>query len=196
VNGAPPTFLADGVDTAWSPNGDRIAIAENVPSTSQLKILDVGSGEEKLLLEVPQDRTVAGIHPEWSPTSELIAFTIEELTSDGQYRISVAYLFDLSKPVPRRMFPVTEVYARDLSWFPDGKWLVVMARTSPGGDVYLAPSEGECIKLLLPEEINGSYVDVSPDGDRLVIVSGGVAFLVDLRAATAEGVVRYPLSCP
>lgn len=83
---------------------------------------------------MPQDRTVAGIHPEWSPTSELIAFTIEELTSDGQYRISVAYLFDLRRPEPRRMFPVTEVYARDLSWFPDGKWLVVMARTSPRGE--------------------------------------------------------------
>ncbi len=196
VNGAPPTFLADGVDTAWSPNGDRIAIAENVPSTSQLKILDVGSGEETLLLEVPQDRTVAGIHPEWSPTSELIAFTVDELTSDGQYSISVAYLFDLSRPVPRRMFPVTEVYARDLSWVPDGKWLVVMARTSTGGGVYLAPSEGECIRRLLPDEFAGSYVDVSSEGDRLVLNRGGTAFLVDLRAAAAEGVIQYPLSCP
>lgn len=158
--------------------------------------MDVGSGEETLLLEVPQDRTVAGIHPEWSPTSELIAFTIEELTSDGQYRISVAYLFDLRRPEPRRMFPVTEVYARDLSWFPDGKWLVVMARTSPRGGVYLAPSEGGCIRRLLPDEFAGSYVDVSSDGDRLVLNRGGTAFLVDLRAAAAEGVIQYPLSCP
>jgi len=196
VNGAPPTFLADGVDTAWSPNGDRIAIAKNVPSKSQLKVLEVGSGEEMLLLETPQDQTVVGIHPEWSPTSELIAFTVEELTSDGQYRISVAYLFDLSRPEPRRMFPGIEVYAEDLSWFPDGKWLVVMARTSTGGGVYLAPSEGECIRRLLPDEITGSYVDVSPKGDRLVLIRGGAAFLVDLRAAAAEGVVQYPLSCP
>lgn len=145
---------------------------------------------------MPQDRTVAGIHPEWSPTSELIAFTIEELTSDGQYRISVAYLFDLRRPEPRRMFPVTEVYARDLSWFPDGKWLVVMARTSPRGGVYLAPSEGECIRRLLPDEFAGSYVDVSSEGDRLVLNRGGTAFLVDLRAAAAEGVIQYPLSCP
>ncbi len=83
----------------------------------------------------------------------------------------------------------------DVSWFPDGKWLVVIARADWEG-TYLASAGGDCMRPFLPRDVGGSYVDVSPEGDRLVIIRGGDAFLVDLRAAAAQGEIQYPLSCP
>ena len=198
VNGQPPVFLAEGLEASWSPGGDRIAIADETLLVGRLKILDLASHEETVVVELPYDgRVFPRMHPAWSPTSDDIAYTVEELTPDGEYRISSGYLLDLSELVPRRMSVVgTEIrMVTDLSWWPDGEWLIMTARADVEG-VYLASSDGGCTRLLLPQDIGGLYVDASPEGDRLVLVSGGAAFLVDLQRAAEEGVVQFPFSCP
>lgn len=195
VSGKPPTFLADGTDSAWSPDGNMIAIGDNLSLESQLKVLDVRNGEERILLNVPKDRTMGGIHPEWSPTSDVIAFTVEEHISNKQARINLAYLLDLNGLEPKRLF-TEQKWVDDVSWFPEGNWLVLMIRSSERGGVYFAPAEGSCFKRLLPGGITGSYVDVSPDGDQLIVNRFGTPYIVNLREAAMEGNITFPLSCP
>jgi Tol biopolymer transport system component len=197
LSGDTPTFLTNGIEASWSPKGDILAIQESLSDDILLiKLLNINTGSENILVEMRDERGSSGIHIEWSPDSELIAFTSDIRASDGSSLIAVPYLIDPDLPEPLLLFPDLSLELWDLAWFPDGEWMALIDRSEGNYQLQLTSIEEECFIPLWPEaRTSWMDVDVSPDGTKLV-VSNGDAYIIDLEAMSAEGLIDFPLRCP
>jgi Tol biopolymer transport system component len=197
LSGDTPTLLTSGIEASWSPKGDILAIQESTTNDILLiKLLNINTGSERILVEMRDERGSSGIHIEWSPDSELIAFTSDIRASDGSSLIAVPYLIDPDLPESLLLFPDLSLELWDLAWFPDGEWMALIDRSEGNYQLQLASIEEECFIPLWPEaRTSWMDVDVSPDGTKLV-VSNLDAYIIDLEAMAAEGLIEFPLRCP
>lgn len=196
INGDPPSFVTQGIGASYSPDGNRLAILVPTINTLQIKLRDMNTGSESVLTEIHDDGNSLGLHIEWSPNGDLLAFTSETIGANGSPIREALYLLDPEHPEPHRVFSDIPLEIVDFAWFPDGEWMALSIQNETNRGLYLASLEEECLIPLLPREsYSWSYIDVSPDGTQLVI-SDGDAYIVDLEAAAAEGVIEFPLRCP
>ncbi len=195
-DGGTPTFVARASQPSFSPSGDRL-VATAGTTTWQLKLVELATGEETVLVEHPYDRSSVGriYELQWSPVSDTLVFTVQELTSDGLYGIRVPYLLDLADPHPRPLLPREHLSVHGLSWLPDGEALLGLV--GPGqGDLRLISVDGTCILRILPDSIGAWGLDVAPEGDRLAILAYGGVYVIDLQQAAEDQGLPYPLGCP
>lgn len=196
LNGDPPRYLTEGVGSSWSPDGYQLAILEPMFDTLQIKLLDMNSGLERVLISMPDEEHSLGIQIEWSPNGEILAFTAKSLGVDGTNLNETLFIITPDHPEQQRLFPTLQLEVRDIAWFPDGEWMALIIHSEGNDQLQLASLEEECFVPLWPES-NTAWrdVDVSPDGTQL-IASNGDAYIIDLEAMAAEGLIEFPLRCP
>lgn len=157
MNGAEPAFT-------WSPGGTQIAYFD--PQASQLKTIDVDTGEALTAHPVQ----VIGA-PDWSPDGSRIAFSGEEEV-DGFAR-SGLYVYDLQSKSAKQI--QTGLAGADVSppqWSPDGNWLLIGQRTLPGSpakQLFLIRADGLDFEPVV-EDLTATHSAYgwSPDGKRIV----------------------------
>lgn len=67
------TPIVQGISPAWSPDGTEIAFTEGVFGNRRLKLLNLRTNKQKMLL--PKDTTAWQDHPAWSPDGDQIIFS-------------------------------------------------------------------------------------------------------------------------
>ncbi len=97
---------------AWSPDGGRIAFASNLDGDMGIYLLDLATGQTRMLVNTPAYET----QPAWSPDGRWIAFTRKESAADGGDLWLVAPNGSL-----RQLTATGD--AGEPAWSPDGRWL-------------------------------------------------------------------------
>ncbi|MEJ2305237.1 MAG: hypothetical protein P8Y14_27260 [Anaerolineales bacterium] len=188
-------LLTKGTSLSWSPSGDRMAIMDTHAYSSAVKILNLRDREERVIREFQHEGSITFLDLDWSPTEDTLAISVPGENSEG-YRWDRLYLLRVDGS---RFDPILEDSAWRLYnpiWLPNGKWLTLIAYSSEGGIVAVAPFTGECIFSWLPEITKVDRIDISQDGKKLLIVSWGRLFLVDLEKAVGSHLLPDQLQCP
>jgi Tol biopolymer transport system component len=129
---------------SWSPDSRKIAFASRRTGNEDLFILDLASGRQNQLTSNPLPDT----HPAWSPGGDQIAYT-RAVTGTLEETTEIAIL-DLRPPAnPRSLAsPPQGVSYRTPDWSPDGRWLVFVAESPNGTEIYRIPARGgELVKV-------------------------------------------------
>jgi Tol biopolymer transport system component len=163
-------------DPAWSPGGDRLALAGDSPSRIAVAESD-GSGLTELPRGDAQDD-----QPAWSPDGEELVFRrsgaggadlwIMDADGTNQHQLTSGPEGD-SEPV----------------WSVDG--LIAFTR---GGSIWVVEPDGTGLRQLVPDR--GRQPDWSPDGDRLAFVRGSKIFVADGFGTVLRRVTRRTATRP
>lgn len=195
ANTAPQNiWIADGPDHARqltfseagvfnfdaSPDGARIAYADYNPETdgTDLKLIDSGGGEPRLLLACPDADCTT---PTWSPDGTRIAY--ERITHNTELNLGSSptrvWLLSLSESgggtvtSDRPLFSDTQIISSGPVWSPDGSRIAVY--DSQAGGILITALASEDL-LFIPTR-QGSVGAFSPDGAWMVypdlILAGG-----------------------
>jgi Tol biopolymer transport system component len=162
-----PTFSPDGTQVAFSWDGEK-AIEGTTPNRSiWLKL--IGSSEMRRLTTASADDWA----PSWSPDGTRIAFVRQTGTDSG-----TIYAISPLGGTERKLTGLPASLSQ-LSWTPDGRWLVagrapLTGETRPeSGGLHLVPSEGGAPRAITAP--NPPAFDfhpaLSPDGHRLAYAS-------------------------
>jgi Tol biopolymer transport system component len=159
-----------GYNPAWSPDGKEIVFAtEGVvdplgrPTTSQIWIINVASGEKRLLYKGD------AVQPQWSPHGSRIAFW--SVTGQGGQRDIWTISTGGGQPIQLTTSPAVDW---DPVWSPDGKY--IFFSTDRGGSMNLCrvPVDeqsgtplGEPEPVTTPSRWSG-FIGISQDGKHLL----------------------------
>jgi len=192
-------FPGDEQSPSLSPDGNQVVFSwtGEQQNNEDIYVMPIGSGTPvRLTSDSAVDRT-----PAWSPNGTQIAFA--RIESVNQVAIYLA-----TPPVPNSerklatVLPIVDNFVyTDVSWFPDGRRLVIAARESDGqtnGIVAIGVDSGESQSVVRSPVSAGRYryPRVSPTGDALAYALCTANFtcdtyVVDLDAnRTAKGQAR------
>lgn len=175
--------LAEDLDPAWAPQGNRIVFARNgarqrYPDLWVMKA--DGSGQTRLTSGPAADR-----HPAWSPDGEWIAF-VRSFPPQGTSQILIV------SPDGSRLRKLTDtgpgVLNASPSWSPDGL-RIAFASNRDGGfpEIYTMTREGAGLRRLTVDDRIDASPAWSPDGTSIAFerYGGGDA---DLWVMDADGI--------
>jgi TolB protein len=143
---------------SFSPDGSRIAFESNrlgdpIP---QIYVMDSNGGEADLISPYAYGRGGYYTSPDWSPTSDRIAF--HGRIRRGRYQILVADVADRG----RRVIQLTaEGNNEDPSWAPDGRHIVFVGEREWGFGIFVVDAVTGRLRLLVGG-IRGSVPEWSP----------------------------------
>jgi len=100
--------------------------------------------------------------PSQSPDGKRLAFSA----------LSRLYVMDLPDGKPRRLTDATLGEFAPI-WSPDGKWVAYVTWSPEGGHIWKAPVDGGAPQQLSRRAAYYSQLAWTPDGERIVVVSGG-----------------------
>jgi len=160
-------FTPDGKEVVTTMNGKLFRIdvgsgkAINIPFTAKVS-QDVGPRVyfESRVEEGPvRARLIRW--PSQSPDGKRVVFSA----------LSKLYVMDLADRKPRRL---TESSLGEFSpiWSPDGKWIAYVTWDTDGGHIWKVPASGGGPQQLTRQPAYYSQLSWSPDGERIVAVSG------------------------
>jgi len=145
---------------AFSPDGGRLAFVRNYRGSSNLWVIDLGSGEKAELTRF--DDLTQIYTPAWSPDGRSIAFSIFK---DGSRDIGV---IDADGGNLRYLLS-TEADERDPCWTPDGKGILFSSDATGIFNIYrLSLETGEVEQLT---NVPGGAFSPSVSGDGRVVYS-------------------------
>ncbi len=155
---------------AWSPDGGRLAYVGYDNGRSAIFILDLASGERRMLVE---ERGING-SPAWSPDGTRIAATL----SLG--RNPDIYVIDLASGGKRRLTSDAAIET-ETTWSPDGRTLAFTSDRSGTPRVYTMSADGGAPRPLPELGRQSANPCYSPDGKTLaMVVESGGRFRVGL----------------
>lgn len=150
-------------ETAWSPDGTKIAFQSWEHDPSEIYAMDVDGGNLTRLT----DNSAYDDYPAWSPDGTKIAFV-----SDRQGNIEI-YVMDADGSNQRRL---TSHSASDTVpvWSPDGTEILFQSGRAGGGywGIYIMNADGTDVRQLAPSSSYSSNSPYpSPDGTKIVFHS-------------------------
>lgn len=166
ADGSAETFLADGFDPVWSPDGSKIAYAYGAEYGSEIYVMDENGGNQTQL-------TQNGISyaPAFSPDGAKIAFVSEHegaghiytMNADGTGQQRVVFAGDFrSEHAP--------------AFSPDGTKIIFVGITNTGtgttnSDFYMANIDGTgtAVRLTFIGSFDNRQASVSPDGTNILV---------------------------
>jgi Tol biopolymer transport system component len=182
-------FLTKGWHFAWSPNGDRIAVMDDL--TPNLRIVYLKDNKEDIIqLLKPVDNI------DWSPQGDRLVVSSPE--ADGQgYRVDRLYIIDIEREDIQAFLSDSFWTMRKPIWLPDGDWISFIIKNVPeGGVIAAAPTTGQCIFSWFPELKRIDSIDITKDGKKLLVVSWGDLKIVDIEKAGGQHLLPENLVCP
>ena len=183
-------------DVVWSPDGTRLAFAEDTFKffrDGDLWVMDAATGaidnvgddgfageDLPIFGDDPSDATIyLDVNPAWTPDGRSLAFSRTTLR-DGEFRGNEVVVVDLDGGAPRRLVRVTNdepgVVYLGMRWAPDGQRLYYSLNhadaENPRNGIWVVDADGRNNRQVLattdPELGPPSVVQVSPRGDRLL----------------------------
>jgi hypothetical protein len=188
VDGTEMNFLAQGNGAAWSPDGEKLVVAEGIGTGDDqsfvLHILDALTGQRDTVFR--HDGCWDWGQLAWSPDGKHVALAWREYPL-GPSRL---YVLDLDTMEIVSLSENTRAVSI-LGWTSDGKWLSYVL---PDGH-YFARWDGAC--LLTPSGIeNVGWVAFSGQSGRLLVGSSGELYSLDLHEVLGPDFPDGVLSCP
>ena len=150
---------------AWSPDARKLAYVSFEKGSSNIYIQNIGTGARELIA------SFKGINgaPAFSPDGTHLALT---LSRSGNAEI---YTMDLSS---RRLLQLTDHWGIDTEpvWTPDGQRIVFTSDRGGKPQLYEMAANGDGKPVRITRSGQGDYnarASLSPDGDRIALVTGG-----------------------
>ncbi len=189
-------FLTKGESLSWSPAGDQIAVMTEPDAKSlAIKIVDLQKAKEIPIIEFQYQGSSTLMDLNWSPGGDLLVFTVPGENANG-YRLDGLYVLKVDNSDYFQILKNSSWSLYSPVWLPTGEWLAFVAYTSEGGIVAVAPATGECLYAWLPQIRNADWVDVSPDGRNLLVISSGDLYIIDIETAVGSHLLPDQLHCP
>jgi Tol biopolymer transport system component len=159
----------------WSPDGRRVVYASYRDDAYELRVLDLGSGEDVALVR----NGAVNLDPRFSPDGTRVAFV--STLYEGRWHVFVVpagggtparLTEDRDSGLPRYYYSVFDHYLSP-TWSPDGKELIVVSNRGhvygSGGFWRMAAEPGAPMRELHYEETTWKAApDWAPDGRRVV----------------------------
>ncbi len=168
-----PLTAAGGWESepSFSPDANQVAYAWDEGAGPQLRrhifVKSIGGGNPlKLTSSANEDRS-----PAWSPNGRSIAFI--RVFNSGRGLYTIPALGGAERQVAKGYFAVKDLFARAISWSPDGRFLAVAESNQPDASTFLSlvnVETGERLRLTTTpgaatSDFNPAF---SPDGRRLL----------------------------
>jgi WD40 repeat protein len=161
------TYHLDANDTvgtvAFSPDGNWLAWVETTPSTPNVTVVDIASGETKSYQNLTD--TINAIA--WSPDSTRIASASNDMT---------VRIWTVATGETQRVYTGHRDHVLSVSWSPDGKY-VVSGSADKTAQVFNAAT-GKKLFTFKEHTDSVSTVSWAPDSKRVVSAGiGGIAYV-------------------
>jgi hypothetical protein len=185
-------FFAEGEIATWSPDGQRIAVADYIDTPSGettfvLRILDLDSGKgEEVFQQEGVLQCYAGLA--WSPDGRYIALSWSEPST---YE-SMLYVLDLETREAKPMM-ANSIDHGSLGWTADGEWLAV-GFAGGAGTTWFVRWDGACW-VRPPELEDMSWIDFSGQSAKALALQNRV-YIIDLYEAFGPDFPTGVILCP
>lgn len=158
--GSKPRRLVEGMDPAWSPDGERIAYGvRERRGLGQIQIINADGSGQRQLTNVEGGAS----SPDWSPDGNKIAFT------GGQIPAPMVWVMGKNGENAR---PITE--GSDARWSPDGKQLVFVRFAQSRGtknSIWIVNADGTGVKKVTEDLSPALEPRWAPDGKSIAFAS-------------------------
>ena len=131
----------DDLNPSYSPDGSMIAFNSSRLGPPHIYVMPANGGEATLISPYNYGEPAHYTGPEWSPTSDEIAFTGE---SRGDYQIMIARA---SRPGVAQQI-TSSGRNEDPSWTPDGRHIVYSGVGSAGAGLYVIDTQTGTIRRM------------------------------------------------
>jgi serine/threonine-protein kinase len=160
------------IDTSWyaefnshalSPNGGQLAVGVGAGSALNIWIKQLDTGPSTRLTFGNRDR-----RPAWSADGTMVAFIRDSANT------SAVYARPADGSGPDRLLARIDRMVQEVTWAPDGRWVVVRTdnTVAGAGDLVGVRIDGDsAIVPMVASEFSELHPDVSPDGRRLAYTS-------------------------
>ena len=176
-------LLEKGVSCAWSPDGERIAIADSVRGY-RIYILDTRTGEKQEVFQSSnEDRYMVAGGISWSPKGDKLAFAYGPVARDTPHTMSI-YELDLASGESRQLVE-GGVYLFP-SWSSDGTMIAFSGGESVVEGILFIVRVYDS-SIVQPLDIDGvGSVAWSPDGSKIAFEWRGSVYTIDTAVALEE----------
>jgi dipeptidyl aminopeptidase/acylaminoacyl peptidase len=161
-------------ETAWSPDGKRLAVAGGRATTNPIRV-ETAAGKKLRPVTSPRLATEEDSNPAWSPDGKAIAFSRYVFYGrHTDYRRAGIWTVDLADGRERHL---TQRFGDVLAWSPTGDVIAADLGNHDGGEeIELLSPKGDVVaRFELPAlEQFDRGASWSPDGRRLAVGGGAI----------------------
>jgi len=160
------TAAATDGESAWSPDGSRIAFVSDRSGTSQIWVMNAdGTGQVRLSSGATYDN-----HPSWSPDGSRIAYTGQPI---GPGNKTGVWVMNADGTSPLRLTAATSANYSP-AWSPDGARIAFISSRDGNEELYIMNAAGSGQTRITQTPDPEEDPAWSPDGQHLVV--GRIAY--------------------